>query len=157
MTLPHLDRLAKLAGVAAGVLLLAAGGYFGLLQLQGNFHTVIAGELYRSAQPSPQSIARYYALYHFNTIINLQGEHADRTWYASEAAEAKRLNISLVDFPMSAVKQLPQVRAAMLVEILKNARKPILIHCKDANDQGSSSINTTSGCQEMSDRYGPST
>jgi protein tyrosine/serine phosphatase len=34
-----------------------AGLYLGYLHATGNFHEVIAGELYRSAQPSPEQLS----------------------------------------------------------------------------------------------------
>jgi len=114
-------------GFAAVVLLL--GGYLTTLQVSGNFHTVLRGEVYRSAQPVPQQIAVYARRYGIKTIINLRGEQDDREWYRDEIAESKALGISHIDFPMSASRELTPAQAEQLIALMKSAEKPLLIHC----------------------------
>lgn len=120
------------------VLLLAAclgGGYLGYLQLSGNFHTVIAGELYRSGQLTAEEIATYDNRYHIGTIVNLRGENSGSDWYDAEIAASRKAGIDHIDFRMSARKMLSTGRAAQLVAILKEVKKPILIHCKGGADR----------------------
>ncbi|MDP9836022.1 protein tyrosine/serine phosphatase [Neorhizobium huautlense] len=123
--------------VGAGVLacVLVGGGYLGFLQISGNFHTVIAGELYRSAQPSPGQIERYVQQYGIRTIVNLRGENENQSWYADEVATARKLDIRHIDFGMSAYKRLTGPEADRLVALLKDAPKPILIHCLSGADR----------------------
>lgn len=116
-------------------LLLGGGGYIGALHLSGNFHTVIAGELYRSAQPTPGQIERYVQQYGIRTIVNLRGENESQSWYADEVATARKLDIRHIDFGMSAYKQLTGPEADRLVALLKDAPKPILIHCLSGADR----------------------
>ena len=59
------------------------------LQLGGNFHTVVPGELYRSAQPTAAMIAEYQQNYGIKTIVNLRGENIGSGWYDAEVAEAR--------------------------------------------------------------------
>jgi len=66
-------RILKRFGLAFATLLAAGGAYLAMLQLTGNFHTVIAGELYRSAQPSAADIAEYKQKAGIRTIVNLRG------------------------------------------------------------------------------------
>ena len=117
------------------VLAFSVGAYFGALQLTGNFHLVVANELYRSAQPTTFDIARYQKIYGIKTIINLRGENRGSSWYDAEITEAKQLGITHVDFRMSARRELTQAEAADLIGILKRAEKPILIHCKAGADR----------------------
>ncbi|MDZ5697324.1 dual specificity protein phosphatase family protein [Chelativorans sp. M5D2P16] len=117
-----------------GFLVLSCLAYLGLLQLTGNFHTVIAGELYRSAQPSAHAIAEYRERYGIRTIVNLRGE-SDSAWYTDEMSTAARLGITHIDFPMSASRQVSLEQADALVATLRNAPKPILIHCKAGADR----------------------
>ncbi|WP_119943386.1 dual specificity protein phosphatase family protein [Neorhizobium sp. NCHU2750] len=125
-----------LRGAAAfGIATLGLGGYLGYLQLSGNFHTVIAGELYRSAQPSPQQIAEYARQYGIRTIVNLRGEAEDSRWYDDEVAAAGKLGIKHIDFAMLASRQLTAAQADELVAILRDAPKPILIHCRSGADR----------------------
>lgn len=123
-------------GAAAfGVAVLGLGGYLGYLQLSGNFHTVIAGELYRSAQPSPQQIADYAKRYGIRTIVNLRGAAEDSAWYDEEIATSSKLGINHIDFGMLASRQLTAAQADELVALLKDAPKPILIHCRSGADR----------------------
>src|SRR3954468_14621923 len=64
--------LSSFLSVALGV----AGLYLGILHLGDNLlHAVVPGELYRSAQPTPELIADYQKSYGIKTIINLRGEN----------------------------------------------------------------------------------
>jgi protein tyrosine/serine phosphatase len=123
-------------GAAAfGIAVLGLGGYLGYLQLSGNFHTVIAGELYRSAQPSAAEIADYTKQYGIRTVVNLRGSSDNAAWYKEEVAASNQLGVKHIDFRMSASKQLTAAQADELVAILKDAPKPILIHCKSGSDR----------------------
>src|SRR5262245_25899484 len=121
---------ATLVTLAAGT-----GAYLGYLQLTGNFHTVIAGELYRSAQPTPAQLEAHIRGEGIGTIVNLRGENDHARWYADEIATAEKLGVKHIDFRMSATRILPPDRADQLVAILKSAPKPILIHCEAGADR----------------------
>lgn len=103
--------------------------------LNGNFHTVIEGELYRSAQPDATDIASWARDYGIRTIINLRGPQENVAWYDEEVAASARLGIRHVDFSMSASRVLDGSEADRLVEIMKSAPKPILVHCKSGADR----------------------
>ena len=49
--------------------------YVGFLYLTHNFHVVIPGMAYRSAQPSAENIASWHKTFGIRTIINLRGAH----------------------------------------------------------------------------------
>jgi len=139
MTILSSYRWAKRTAIIAGSLVLgigvSLGGYLGGLQLTGNFNEVVAGELYRSGQPSALQIARYQKDYGIKTIVNLRGENTGSPWYDAEVAQARLLGIAHVDFPMSAKRELTQAQAADLVAILAQANKPILVHCQAGSDR----------------------
>lgn len=128
-------RAARAIGSVVLILALAVGGYLGGLQLTGNFHPVVANEVYRSAQPTATDIARYQKAYGVKTIVNLRGENTGSPWYDAEIAAAKQLGISHVDFRMLARRELTQAEAADLIAILERAEKPMLIHCKAGADR----------------------
>lgn len=109
--------------------------YLGILQVSGNFHEVIAGQLYRSSQPSDGQLADYVKSSGIRTIINLRGENENSGWYRDETATAATLGVQHIDFPMSARKRLGAERVAQLVQIMRDAPKPILIHCKSGSDR----------------------
>jgi protein tyrosine/serine phosphatase len=131
----HIPRLVK---VVSSILILAGvtfGGYAGYLQLTGNFHTVVAGQLYRSAQPSSAQLERYIRDNGIKTVINLRGSSGNAKWWAEEVAVSDRLGVRHVDFGMSAYKILTADRADKLLAIMRDAPKPILIHCLSGSDR----------------------
>lgn len=133
-------RLFSLRGLLRGGLLglvlavLLPGGYLAGLQVSGNFHTVIPGELYRSGQPDAEAIERAAAL-GIRTIINLRGEKPEKAWYQAEAEAAERSGITLVNFRMSARHPLSTGDAAQLLALMESAEKPLLIHCRAGADR----------------------
>lgn len=114
---------------------LIATGFYAHMLWTTNFHPVIAGEVYRSSQPSASTIAELQKQYGIKTIINLRGNNTGHAWYDSEVAQAKELNIDHIDFRMSSAHELTQAQAAQLVEIMRDAPKPLLIHCQAGSDR----------------------
>jgi protein tyrosine/serine phosphatase len=111
------------------------GGYIGYLQLSGNFHTVIAQELYRSAQPSSAQLEDYVRDHGIKTVINLRGENETSKWYDEEVSTARRLGVRHLDFRLSASKIVSPAKIDALVTLMKTAQKPILIHCLSGADR----------------------
>ncbi len=111
------------------------GGYAAYLQIVGNFHTVIDGQLYRSAQPTPSQLNAYVRDHGIKTIINLRGEKQNEAWYQAEIRTARQLGVEHIDFGMSASKKLTPERADEIVAIMEAAPKPILIHCQSGSDR----------------------
>lgn len=99
-----------------------------------NFHVVVAGEAYRSAQPSAADIAAYRDRYHIATIINLRDD-TKGAWYNQETEAARALGIAHIDFPMSAGSELDAAKSRQLVALMRGAAKPILIHCRSGADR----------------------
>ncbi|HQS44922.1 MAG TPA: tyrosine-protein phosphatase [Xanthobacteraceae bacterium] len=96
---------------------------------------MVPHEVYRSAQPTPKLISEYVAAHGIRTIINLRGANMGNAWYDAEISEAHRLNVTHLDFRMSARRELslPEVRA--LIHLMETAEKPILIHCQAGSDR----------------------
>lgn len=118
-----------------GVATLALALYAIFLQITNNFHTVIPGELYRSAQPTSTKIRAYQQDYNIKTIINLRGPNQNRQWYIDEVAESGKLNIAHIDFDMSAGRELTEADAQRLIAIFREVQKPILLHCQGGADR----------------------
>ncbi len=87
-------RFLKITAVCVVGLPVLAGAHMGIGQLTGNFHEVIPGELYRSAQPSGKDIAAYAKAYGIKTIINLRDEKREG-WYEAESARRKTMASAL--------------------------------------------------------------
>ena len=100
-----------------------------------NQHTVIPGQIYRSAQLSPEQLQGVIAERGIRTVLNLRGTCPDTNWYAGEARTTHAANVSQEDLSLSA-KRLPapnEVRR--LIEVLEQSPRPILIHCQRGADR----------------------
>ncbi|HUU67449.1 MAG TPA: tyrosine-protein phosphatase [Methyloceanibacter sp.] len=116
--------------------IVAIAGLYALYTVAtGNFHTVIAGELYRSARPSAAQIASWHERYGIKTILNLQGAHPEDAWYREEVAAAKAHGIELINYKLSAQRDVTAVQLEELLDIMSNAERPILIHCRSGADR----------------------
>ncbi len=127
-------RFARRLILAVAVVAAVSVLYLVALQWTGNFHTLVAGEVYRSGQPSSRSIAGYSKTYGIRTILNLRGESKE-SWYRDEAAAAQRNGIRLINFPMSSSSAISLQETRALMAILRDAPKPLLIHCKAGADR----------------------
>ena len=123
-----------LAALAIGVPV-ASGSWFGYLRVSGNFHVVVPGEVYRSAQPSADDILAAHRRHGIRTILNLRGAKPGRDWYENETTVARALGIRVVDFKMRANRALMRGETDRLVALLRELPKPILIHCKAGADR----------------------
>jgi protein tyrosine/serine phosphatase len=118
-----------------GIAVLATGGYLYAIQLLGNFHEVLAGQLYRSNQPSVEELVRYTKENGIRTVINLRGTNESQAWYQDEIKTSRELGLNHIDFGMSASQELDMNQVNQLVAIMRDAPKPILIHCKAGADR----------------------
>lgn len=125
----------RLALASAALLLFLGAAYLVQLQLFGNFHPVVAGEFYRSAQLTPEKIEELQPVYGFKTIVNLRGPNAGRAWYEAERQTASKLGIRHIDFGLSAVRGVTPEKAAELLDLLRRVEKPVLVHCKAGADR----------------------
>lgn len=125
-------RNVALTGAAGLVVLI---GHLAWLHFSGNFHAVVAGELYRSAQVSPGDMAGYQARYGIQSILNLRGAAPGEAWYDAEVAAAAKLGLRHVDFPMSASRELTAEDAGRLIAVMRDLPKPLLVHCRHGADR----------------------
>ncbi|WP_422646706.1 dual specificity protein phosphatase family protein [Agrobacterium tumefaciens] len=120
---------------AVATLVLSVSLYLFGIQYFGNFHEVVPGQLYRSSQPQTSQLDSYVKRYGIRTVINLRGANPAQGWYRDETSESTRLGVTHIDFRMSANEQLSMERVDELVSIMRDAPKPILIHCKAGADR----------------------
>ena len=122
-------------GAVAAALVLALVLYLAVLHGTGNFHTVIAGELYRSAQLDPDQIEAQHTAHGFASILNLRGPAPGKDWYDAELAASARLGVTHADFRMSARQVLEPERVQELIALMRRLPKPLLIHCQAGADR----------------------
>ena len=104
---------------AAAVAVFALHGLYALL-LGDNFHAVVPGEVYRSAQPSPAQLRRWTARYGLRSVVNLRGESSCE-FHDAEHAIASKLGLEMVDVRLSAVHQPPAPELRRLIQALETA------------------------------------
>jgi protein tyrosine/serine phosphatase len=128
-------RIVLRSGLAFAGLLALFGVYVGVLILSGNFHEVLPGKLYRSAQLSGERLGEEIDRYGIKTVINLRGENAGKGWYDDEVRATVAHGATHVDFGMSASKDLTPEKTQRLLALLKTAEQPILVHCMSGADR----------------------
>ncbi|MFM9996282.1 MAG: fused DSP-PTPase phosphatase/NAD kinase-like protein [Phycisphaerales bacterium] len=104
--------------------------------LGANDGTVFPDKAYRSGQLSADELREAVAVRGVRSVVNLRGEN-DTAWYREEAAACRAAGVPLFDIAMSA-RELPKPEAALeLARVLRDAPRPMLIHCKNgANRTG---------------------
>lgn len=132
-------RLLRRIGVALGSAILIAGlgaaGWASYLAETGNVHTVLPGQLYRSAELSRDGFERVITRLHIHTVINLRGADPGETWYENELAAVSATGVRHVDFRMSATHVPSSSKLHEIKTILATAEPPILIHCRSGADR----------------------
>ena len=133
--LARLKRSLATLALALGLTGGGIGAYWGALQYQGNFHAVDAGMLYRSAQLSRSEFAAAARDYGIKSVLNLRGAHAGQSWYDEEIAAAGELGLAHYDIGLSAKRIVTAGQIGEVLDILRRAPKPLLIHCRSGSDR----------------------
>jgi protein tyrosine/serine phosphatase len=118
--------------MAIGLLI---GGYALYMIATGNFHEVAKDTVYRSAQLSAVELSDAIRQHGIKSVLNLRGENTGKSWYDEEVAVCKRTGVAHYDIPLSAGRDVSAARMDEIVSILKQAPKPLLIHCKSGADR----------------------
>lgn len=100
-----------------------------------NVHHVVPGVVVRSAQLSPERLAELIASHKIRSVLNLRGPSPGESWYDDERAVTARKKVEHFDFPMSSREEVPRAQADALIELMKRAPKPMLIHCWGGADR----------------------
>jgi hypothetical protein len=115
--------------LCAGCILGGAGAVF--LNYWDNFHIVVPGLVFRSAQLEGKSLEAYLERYHIRTIVNLRGANPEADWYESERAIASRHRIRHCDIPTDSTTPPTAEEIRQIWGILETKdATPILIHCE---------------------------
>lgn len=112
-----------------------AGGWAGYLQLTGNLHEIAPEGVYRSAQLSSAELSDVLREKHIRTVINLRGSNPGNAWYDAEVAITRQAGAQHISLRMSALREPDDALVGQLVNILRTAPKPLLIHCAGGADR----------------------
>lgn len=130
-----LRRAVKTVASASGLAVISLTSYLAYISLTGNFDTLVAGEVYRSAQVFGTDLEDYVAQHGIKSVLNLRGADPNSSWYPAEVAESKRLGLVHADFPMSASIPLSPEQVFALIDVMRSLPKPMLIHCRNGSDR----------------------
>lgn len=125
------SKLFRLSAVGTVILALYIGG----LHLNDNFHEVIPDELYRSGQLEDGELTEIAKKYGIKSVLNLRGDNTGSSWYDNEVIEAKQNGVSHLNFRMSSKRELTSGQVSELIAMMRNAPKPMLIHCQGGADR----------------------
>ena len=127
-------RTIALAAAVLAVLgvALAIAGPLRSLVFHSNLHPVVAGQVYRSAQPTEDDIDRWVPALGLRSVVNLRGAKSkdDRRWLGMERDAAIRNGAVHVSLRMSADDIPPAQTLRELVRILDTTPRPLLLHCR---------------------------
>ncbi len=127
------------AGLLAFALLAAIGisyaAYCGILIWSGNFHAVADGQLYRSSQLTKEQLAREIDIHHIRSVLNLRGPNPAEGWYQGEIAVTQEHGAIHYDVGISAEREVSPEKISQILEVLRDAPKPILVHCMSGADR----------------------
>lgn len=129
-----LMRSLKIAALSVGLTAASIGAYSGVVIYQGNFHAVGEG-MYRSAQPGKADLERAVREHGVKSVLNLRGKNPGAPWYDEEVAASRELGLAHFDYGISAHRVVTKQQIAELLEIIRAAPKPLLVHCKSGADR----------------------
>lgn len=106
-----------------------------LQEWNGNIHPVVAGEVYRSAQLTPEQLVGLAGETGLKSVLNLRGAAPGEDWYDQEIAASEALGLAHADFAMSASEVLSVEDSARLIALMRDLPKPLLVHCRRGADR----------------------
>ena len=116
-------------------LFLIAAMWASYFLLYGNFHKVDK-DLYRSAQLFSFNMPYYIEKHNIKSILNLRGD-SRKQWYKDELRISKEYNVTHYDYGIGDRRINSMEDMLNIVKIMKDAPKPLLIHCKAGADRTS--------------------
>jgi len=117
------------------VLALALSGCSSAPYFINNVHAVVPGVVYRSAQLSPETLTGLIEQHKVRSVLNLRGAFPGQPWYDGEKAAASRAGIAHYDFELSSKVEVGANQAEQLIQLMREAPKPLLIHCWGGADR----------------------
>jgi protein tyrosine/serine phosphatase len=100
-----------------------------------NFHTVHEGHLYRAMQLDEKEFNYAIKKHGIRTIISLRGTGDGKKWWEGEKRAAAENGVELHAIRMSADRLPHREDLIRLLDLYRDAPRPILIHCKAGADR----------------------
>lgn len=125
----------RIGALAFAAVMVGMTGFIKYLELSGNLHEVVAGEVYRSNQVTPEELVAYQAEHGIRSVLNLRGAEPGVAWYEDEIAASAALGLTHVNFRMSGWEELSDADATQLIALMREMPKPLLVHCQLGSDR----------------------
>lgn len=121
-------------GYLGVVVLVIAFAAFLNIRINGNFAVLTPGAVYRSGQLPPTRLDHVLRTYAIRSVLNLRGR-SPSMWYAEETEVCKAAGVEHYDWKLSARKFVTPSDLVEIIELIRVAPKPILIHCNGGADR----------------------
>lgn len=109
--------------------------YVGYTLYDDNFHVIVSGQAYRSGQMNAAELTQVIQAYGIKSILNLRGANPGTAWHKAEVETARKWHVVHYDFGFGSGDELSLAKMAGLVKVMRDAPKPILIHCFGGADR----------------------
>jgi protein tyrosine phosphatase (PTP) superfamily phosphohydrolase (DUF442 family) len=100
-----------------------------------NWHVVLRGIGYRSAQLSARDLDAAVRLHGIRTVVNLRGTCPTIDWYLAESRATWDADLAQEDVTLSALRLPAPDEVRRLVDVLDHAEPPLLLHCRQGVDR----------------------
>jgi protein tyrosine phosphatase (PTP) superfamily phosphohydrolase (DUF442 family) len=100
-----------------------------------NWHEVLPGRAYRSAQLSYSDLLAAVRSHGVRTVVNLRGTSPGTDWYDAESRATRDVDIAQEDITLSALRLPAPDELRRLVDVLDHAAYPLLLHCRQGVDR----------------------
>lgn len=100
-----------------------------------NFHVVLPGKVFRSAQPGRERLKTLVHRHGIRTVLNLRGLCIGHPWYMEQCETVQDLGIAQEDLSFSAHRIPSAHELCRLIDVLDRAETPILLHCRQGADR----------------------
>jgi protein tyrosine/serine phosphatase len=117
------------------VMLITAGAYILHVLAHDNFHVVSDGRVYRSGQMSARTLADIIQRRGIRSVVNLRGANPEDDWYRAETNTTGQFGVQRLDYGLSAGREVSDSEIQSIMEFLRRAPKPVLIHCQGGADR----------------------
>jgi protein tyrosine phosphatase (PTP) superfamily phosphohydrolase (DUF442 family) len=115
------------------LILSGAGYYYFHFIVNSNFREVVAGKVYRSAQPSGTNLREWVNKYGIKTVVDLRADKVKNI--EKEKLAAEKLGMKFIGINLSGNRLVSCPELLKLVEALETVQTPVLLHCKSGIDR----------------------
>lgn len=105
-----------------------------LRALYGNLHA-LPGGLYRSNQPSPDTLKTYRNRLRLKTVVNLRGGDPNNPAWQLEDQACRELGLRMVDVKLFSRSFPHRADVLRVKEVVESIEYPALAHCKSGADR----------------------